>query len=139
MDIENALKKSLDDNTQESSYAFLESLSNQRLYFFFNEKNKVKTPKNTDDNVVEVVFVSKENPINVPIIISNEYGRNGELYTNQELAKKSAEFSCKIAKMEANKAFKFFYDLADIDGVYLQGNSGYILLKRENIKRLINK
>lgn len=138
MDIEKSFNEVLDEGKREKTDAFLKNLSKQWLYFFFNEKKHKESLVSAESNVVEVVFVNKDNPITVPII-DNEHGKNGVLYINMELAKKSAKFTCKIAKMECDKAFKFFYDRHDIDGVYLRGDCGTILLQREDIKKLILK
>lgn len=111
-----------------------ESLQDHWLYFFFNEPEG-KNTRPGEGNVVVILQTDKENPIIVPLI-KNEDGCNGVLYTNSELAIKSAEFNCKIGKMKGKKAFNMFYGMKGVDSVFIQGNYGNILPRRSDLGRL---
>jgi hypothetical protein len=91
-----------------------------------------------EGNVDVVLFTSKDNPISVPMV-EDELGRNAVVYTNSDLALRSAKFNCKIAKMRGKNAFEMFYGLKGVNSVYIQGNFGYLLPKREELASLLSR
>jgi len=133
VEIEKLLKEIVESYDQRKVDILFESLLDQWLYFFFNEQN-YKDTRPGKGNIEVVLLINKENPIDVPLI-ENENGKNGVLYTNLELAKKSAEFKCKIGKMKGKNALDLFYIIKGSDGVYIQGNYGNILAIKRDLKK----
>jgi len=131
MNTENLLDEIITEYDQDKVNILFELLDDEWLYFFFNEKNGT-VASHRDKNIVKIVSVNKDNPITVPLIV-NENGSNGVLYTNIDLAIKLAEFDCTVGKMKGKNVFDFYYGMENVDGVYIQGNSGNILSSWENL------
>ena len=68
------------------------------VFFLLLEKKGQDTPISSG-NIEHIISTGKANPINIPTI-NDENGNNGVIYTNSDLAVKSAEFKCKIGKMK---------------------------------------
>jgi hypothetical protein len=134
MDIDKLLGEVLDGNDTGKINTFFEAILDHWVYFFFNETSDSDT-KPGKGNVEVVLFTSKDNPILVPMI-QNDQGCNAVIYTNSDLAIRSAEFSCKIGKMRGRDAFKMFYGLKKLDRVYIQGDCGYLHPSREDLANL---
>ena len=133
MEIEKILGEIINEYDHAKVDILFESLQDHWLYFFFNEP-KGKNTRPGDENVVVILQTDKENPIIVPLI-KDENGCNGVLYTNGELAKKSAEINCKIGKMKGKNAFNMFYGMKGVDSVFIQGNYGNILPRRSDLAK----
>ena len=134
MDIEKLLQEVIESDGNNKIDIFKEAIVDHWVYFFFNEVNGADT-KPGKGNVEVVIFTSKENPIMVPLV-ENETGCSGVLYTNSDLAVSSAEFDCKVAKMRGRRAFKLFYELKNVDGIYILGNYGHLRPSREEFAAL---
>jgi len=132
--IESLLKDVVDTQSEEKLNLLIDSLLIDWLYFYFIEKNGCDT-KPSKDNIVAILTVSKEKPINIPTILNSD-GNFGVLYTNREKALKSAEFECKIGKMKGVKAFEMFNDIEDINFICIQGDYGNIKITKEEFMRL---
>ena len=124
MDIEKLMEEVIDGDDDNKYASFIDAILDHWVYFFFNEKDGSDT-KPGKGNVEVVLFTSKDNPILVPFV-ENEQGINGVLYTNSDLAIRSAEFNCKVGKMRGKNAFKMFFDVKCIDSIYIQGNYGRV-------------
>ena len=70
--------------TNISLIIIFEAFLDKWMYFYFHETNG-KDTKPGKGNVDVVVFIGKDNPINVPMV-DNELGRNGVVYTSSDLA-----------------------------------------------------
>lgn len=137
MEIEKLLKEIVESYDQRKVDTLFESLLDHWLYFFFNEQNSKNTPPG-EENIEVVLLINKENQIDVPLI-KNDNSNNGVLYTNPELAKKSAKFKCKIGKIKGRNAFDMFCKIKGMDGVYIQGKYGNILLTKMDLERFAEK
>lgn len=109
----------------------IEALLDHWVYFYFHETNG-KDTKPGKGNVDVVIFAGKDNPINVPMV-GNELGRNGVVYTNSDLALRSAEFNCKVGKMRGIKAFTMFYETKEFSGLYIQSDYGHLYLNKAKV------
>jgi hypothetical protein len=135
MEAEEILDRLLrEDDDKEIDY-LLTVLKKCWVYFFYNEAN-VDTPPG-EGNIEKILFIDKENPIIIPMI-KNENGCNGVLYTSSDLAKRCAEFSCKIGKMKGQDAFKMFYGIREVDSVAIQGDCGHVTPSRKEFAKLAN-
>ncbi len=132
--IENLLKEVINDQSEDKLNLLIDSLLIDWLYFYFIEKNGNDT-KPSKGNIVSILTVSKEKPIDIPSI-RNSDGNFGVLYTNREKVLKSAEFECKIGKMKGVNAFKMFNEIKDINFICIQGNYGNIKISKKEIMRL---
>ena len=137
VDIEKLLEEIIDDDVNERLDELLAAISDRWVYFFFNESGDADT-RPSHGNVEVVLFTTKDNPILVPLV-ENRRGCNGVIYTNLELAIRSAEFDCKIAKMRGRNAFRFFSDIQDLDSVYIQGDYGNVRPSNKQFSHLCTK
>ena len=106
------------------------------VFFLILEKEGQDTPISSG-NVEHIIFTGKNNPINIPTI-NDRNGNNGVIYTNSDLAVKSAEFKCRIGKMKGLKAFEMFRDIASINAVYVQSGTCNVHITKREIERLVS-
>jgi hypothetical protein len=137
VDIEKLLQKIIDGEDSKKLDEFIDAILDHWVYFYFHETSGSDT-KPGAGNVDVVLFTSKNNPISVPMV-EDELGRNAVVYTNSDLALRSAKFNCKIAKMRGKNAFEMFYGLKGVNSIYIQGNFGYLLPKREELALLLGR
>jgi len=135
MSIENLLAEIIDEYDQEKIDTLFSDISDEWIYFFFFETNDKDTPPGKG-NVTQIIYVDIDYPINIPMIENSE-GCYGVIYTNRELAISFAEFQCKIGKLKGINAFELFLDIEKLDGVYIQGEAGNILPKREYLENYV--
>ena len=134
MDIEELMVEIIDGDKSNKIELLFKTILDHWVYFFFNETEGSDT-KPGKGNIDVVLFTSEDNPILIPLI-ENDQGTNGVVYTNSELAVKSAEFNCKVGKMKGKNAFKMFYEMKNIDSVFIQSNHGYIHPSRQELAKL---
>ena len=134
VDIEELMVEIIDGDKNNKTELLFKTILDRWVYFFFNETNDSDTKPGTG-NIDVVLFTSEENPILVPLI-ENEQGINGVVYTNSELAVKSAEFNCKVGKMKGKNAFKMFYEMKNLNSVFIQSNYGFIHPSRKELAKL---
>jgi hypothetical protein len=113
---------------------FFKAILDHWVYFFFNETNGTDT-KPGKGNIDVVLFTSEKNPILVPLV-ENDQGTNSVIYTNSELAVKSAEFNCKVGKMKGENAFKMFCEMKNLNSIFIQSNYGFIHPSRQQLAKL---
>lgn len=131
MDIELLFEEVIESKDDEIPAEFFEAILDHWVYFYFHETND-KDTKPGKGNVDVVIFTGKDNPINVPMV-ENELGRNGVVYTNSDLALRSAEFVCKVAKMRGIKALEMFYATKEFGGLYIQSDYGHVHLNKAKV------
>ena len=134
VDIEELMVEIIDGDKNNKTELLFKTILERWVYFFFNETNDSDT-KPGKGNVDVVLFTNEENPILVPLI-ENDQGTNGVVYTNSKLAVKSAEFNCKVGKMKGKNAFKMFYEMKNLNSVFIQSNHGYIHPTRQELAKL---
>jgi phage-related protein len=72
-------------------------------------------------------------------MVENEFGRNGVIYTNSDLALSMAQFNCKIGKMRGIHAFEMFYAVKEFGGLYIQANYGHIHLNKAKVAEVMGE
>jgi hypothetical protein len=137
VDIEVLFEDIIESGNDEKASHLFEALLDHWVYFYFHETNN-KDTKPGKGNVDVVIFTGKHNPINVPMV-ENELGRNGVVYTNSDLALRSAKFDCKVGKMRGVNAFEMFYATKDFGGLYIQADHGHIHLNKAKVAEIIGK
>jgi len=135
MSIENLLAEIIDEYDHKKVDTLFKKLSRSWVFFFFFEQKGKNTSLGTG-NATNVLQIDKENPINIPII-ENKEGCFGVIYTNSDLALRSAEFQCKIGKLKGIDAFEFFLDIEKLDSVFIQGEAGNILPRRKDLEKYV--
>lgn len=135
MNIEKLFEEAIEENDSIKLKEFLDVLMGRWVFFFLLEKEGKDTPISSS-NVEHIISTGKNNPINIPTI-DDENGNNGVIYTNSDLAVKSAEFKCKVGKMKGVKAFEMFRDIASINAVYVQSDTCNVRIPKKEIERLI--
>ncbi|NRB37727.1 MAG: hypothetical protein HRU20_04570 [Pseudomonadales bacterium] len=135
MDLEKLFEDAVDEDDSEKLEKFLELLMDCWVFFFLLEKEGQDTPISSE-NVEQIIFTGKDNPINIPTI-SDESGNNGVIYTNSDLAERSAEFKCKVGRMRGIKALEMFLDIPSIDAVYIQCDTCNVHIPKNEIRRII--
>ena len=135
MKLEKLFEDAVDENDSNKLEEFLQILMGEWVYFFLFETGGKDTPVSTE-NITHIISTGKDNPINIPFI-NDENGNSGVIYTNSELAVKSAEFNCKVGKMKGIKTFELFLNVPVIDAVYVQSNSCNVHIPKTEIKRLL--
>lgn len=137
VDIENLFEKVIGSEECLNENILYDALLGKWVYFYFHESNG-KDTKPGIGNVDVVIFTGENNPINVPMV-ENEFGRNGVLYTNFDLALRMAEFDCKVGKMRGINAFQMFYDTKEFGGLYIQAEYGHIHLNKAKVAEVMGK
>jgi len=135
VDIEKLIEEVIESNDDHIANHLFNALLDSWVYFYFHETNG-KDTKPGKGNVDVVIFTGKDNPINVPMV-ENEYGRNGVVYTNSDLALRMAEFNCKIGKMKGINAFKMLSATINFSGLYVQADYGHIHLNKAKVAEII--
>jgi len=133
-DLDILINDIIENNTEEKIGLLVSSSFGNWLYFYIMEEEKHL--KSNSENVVVIISVDKENPVNIPII-KNKNESVGVLYTSKEKAINSAEFKCRIGKMKGINALQMFSELNDINIICIQGSKGYVQIKKETIMKLI--
>jgi len=137
VDIEKLFEQVIESNDDQCANLLFEALLDHWVYFYFHETNGRDT-KPGKDNVDVVLFTSKDNPINIPMV-ENELGRNGVIYTNSDLAIRSAEFECKIGKKKGKSALEMLYGTKEFGGLYILSSYGHIHLSKAKVAEVISK
>jgi hypothetical protein len=133
-DLEIIINDIIESNAEDKIDLLVSSSFENWLYFYIMEEGKHL--KSNSDNVVVILSIDKENPVNIPFI-KNKNESIGVLYASKEKAINSVEFKCKLGKMKGLKALQMFSELNDINIISIQGNKGYVLIKKETILKLI--
>lgn len=133
-DLDSIINDIIVNNTDEKITHLVSCASENWLYFYIMEEEKHL--KSNSENVVEIISVDKENPVNIPII-KNTNESVGVLYTSKEKAINSIELKCKIGKMKGLKALQMFSELNGINIICIQGSKGYVQIKKETVVKLI--
>ncbi len=133
-DLEIIINDIIESNAEDKIDLLVSSSFENWLYFYIMEEEKHL--KSNSDNVVVILSIDKENPVNIPFI-KNKNESIGVLYASKEKAINSVEFKCKLGKMKGLKALQMFSELNDINIISIQGNKGYVLIKKETILKLI--
>ena len=137
MDIEKLFEEVIESNDDDLADCLFDALVDHWVHFYFHETNG-KDTKPGIGNVDVVIFIGKDNPINIPMV-ENDLGINGVVYTNSDLAGRMAKFDCKVAKSRGMNAFEILSDTENFGGIYLQSEYGHIHINKEKVNEIIDK